>query len=1475
MQTPAPEFTNLNKYKETGEFEDVKGRLDFQNAMDDLTKNYEWLKEKSYKSLIGLEEKYDQMRSDLEELNKRISSYSINDNPAIKQQRMSGQRIAPLKDTEKKIIINVLDDVFGLVGYTSDSINVALENSFEDIEILKEAITEYNELLEDKIKKLPTIISSSNLKSEERRQKSDNLYDLYLAGGERSDKSDGSQPENLVETELKKDIKRLSSQVNHWKKGHKQLFDAVNENQKLLSKMMKSKETGRDGLAALQQLYSKSNKKLKDLVISHYELHYSKSKKPKSKREKSDYPHSISPTREFKSAAVLATQEVEDVGTNQELVTRIDNLRKEISQLRPYKDKAESLEKDHLSILSKNKLLKEEYEAARDDYDKLQREVDKKDHSINELTRSNTKLNERIVTLQSENKSLENLLHQNRDNDYENLREYKNTLNRTKKSCEAQISGIEKEFEGTLDTLQEQLTQKDRKLRSLENKLNEFKLNYMNKMQQEANDKISQKLSEIQQLNSRNKDLKSTIDELTQDKEKTENTLKRTQSMVRDLQRQLKDSEEEQLNLRKVAEEQETIASSLYEDRLNEKNKEIEDLGKEIDRKENEIQKLKKDAISLDTKLCNFENKVKGVHSLVVAYSEQLDQDEGRTNPTVKLIKEELSSVLTSEGPSETQAIDRLNQMRELISEKEKLEAQVRQLKQDVTKEIEKAESIQRKHEKSEKDLKRILEDRDKEIKDKDDKIETLENQLRGKEEMVNKANFDKNKMEKNLEDESKRNQKFEKLIFKYRTFADKICTFFEYEESASKEEDYSDKPILNGLFNHLVNEKKMREEVLLKAEEKIRELREQLNDLAGAPTKEQLDELALQLEKKEEEIAKLNEDLNNIRSKEEESDKEVNEKETIDKEKQKLNEVIAEKNENIANYIKTLENMRSTILKLRDNLQSKIDEVAQKEKEIIDQKLSLLSTLNSHITAAGFSDPREKEFTDANPPDFDTLYKIVVDKIQKTKSKPKEEPVKQLLQGSLSNLEEQNKELNNQLRDLKESLEKKDKEFKLISKQRDTLRAQLGSAVEMMNSKESDMYANRGFDSDILPSLQSQIQTLQDESKQSEVTRDMTEHIIDSFEKNDRKMREQLEKLHNKIAHYKERLKEQKAIIKELQKGDMSTKEAVGLRTQLTAEIKKKIREEEITKRDKEIERQRRLMSSKSEEQALQFNQKVEELEAKLEAKDDEITEYLIKVQEAEREIERLKQSKDRKSVLSLEDQLDDLTSSPARGTKTKNYDNQMKILEKVERLDEKIIELGEKIGNYRIEIMDKLEDELDEINNAIYNSNHGSLGDNVVEKLQKMKESNMVVQVVRKLETEGFNWLLLEKKDPLDKPLELKTSHSLSKSSLEHHPGGRKLFWVCEEGLKEELLEYVFSYTPKFLLKSESLKLTIPELFSEESDRQAWQMLKDSTKELAEKRKEILKEQREIKLGLRRENFLLGKYKTLLNISFTLALS
>lgn len=290
-----------------------------------------------------------------------------------------------------------------------------------------------------------------------------------------------------------------------------------------------------------------------------------------------------------------------------------------------------------------------------------------------------------------------------------------------------------------------------------------------------------------------------------------------------------------------------------------------------------------------------------------------------------------------------------------------------------------------------------------------------------------------------------------------------------------------------------------------------------------------------------------------------------------------------------------------------------------------------------------------------------------------------------------------------------------------------------------------------------------------------------------------------------------------------------------------------------------------------------MQLGQKIEELEAKLEAKEDEVTEQMIKIQELLNENGKLKSSRDRKSLISIDEQLDELTNSPFKEPKPqKNYDNHIKILEKVEKLDEKIISVSEKIDEYKVEVLDKFENELNQINSSVFElisstqysksqistSAAITLGDKTIEKLQKMKETNMVIQIVRKLETEGMSWLLVERKDPLDKPLELKSSNSLSKSSFENHPGGRKLFWICEDHLKQDLLDYVYAYTPKFLLNSESLKLSIPDLFSEDSDREAWKMLKETTSELIEKRQELLKEQREIKLGLRRDNFLLGKF-------------
>ena len=380
-----------------------------------------------------------------------------------------------------------------------------------------------------------------------------------------------------------------------------------------------------------------------------------------------------------------------------------------------------------------------------------------------------------------------------------------------------------------------------------------------------------------------------------------------------------------------------------------------------------------------------------------------------------------------------------------------------------------------------------------------------------------------------------------------------------------------------------------------------------------------------------------------------------------------------------------------------------------------------------------------------------------------------------------------------------------------------------------------------------MLPSLQSQLQILQDESKNSELTRDMTEQVIEILEQNDRKIKEKLESTFKKLNKYKSKVKEQKHIIKELQLNSSGAKDNTEYRNKMATEIKKKIREEEIAKRDKEIDRQRKLMATKSEEQAIYFNQKIEELEAKIEAKDNEITDFLIKLQEAEREIEKQKGLANRKNLQSPFDNLDDLTESPEKPRKSLGYDK-IKLLEKVEKFDERIIQLSEKIDQFKTEFMEMIEQKQE------YKPNEAKSS-------KSFKEKNEVVQIVRKLETEGYNWLLLEKKDPLDKPLELKSSHSLSKSSYEHTPGHRKLFWVWEESLKEDELEYIYSYTPSFLIKSNSIRLNLPDLFQDQKDLSSYQALEDAVIELKNKKNKLLREQREIRLGINKAHFVLGK--------------
>lgn len=362
--------------------------------------------------------------------------------------------------------------------------------------------------------------------------------------------------------------------------------------------------------------------------------------------------------------------------------------------------------------------------------------------------------------------------------------------------------------------------------------------------------------------------------------------------------------------------------------------------------------------------------------------------------------------------------------------------------------------------------------------------------------------------------------------------------------------------------------------------------------------------------------------------------------------------------------------------------------------------------------------------------------------------------------------LEERNKQLSDQLCDFKDTLDRKEKEFGLISKQKDNFREQLESAVRYINSKEANESPTKSNIAETLPSLQSQLQILQDESKYSETTRDVTDQLLDNFERNDRLMREKLESMAQKLKNYKEKVKAKNEQIKELKSSNGVNVDDSEHRAKVTQEIREKLVKE------------CKVMIAKSEEQADELIKRNKELEDKLEATESKMTDYLIKYQEAEHEIEKLKHQNTSTSIHKPSPSgIDIIDEIP----QNKTIDMQMELLRKVEKLDGKIMELTENISKFNTEHSSRIERELEEINSYFTSSSIIDLGDKTLVKLQKMKESNTVVQIVRKVYTEGYNWLLIEKKDPLNNPLGVKTSsNSLSKSSMEIQPGGRKIFWV-----------------------------------------------------------------------------------------------
>ena len=226
--------------------------------------------------------------------------------------------------------------------------------------------------------------------------------------------------------------------------------------------------------------------------------------------------------------------------------------------------------------------------------------------------------------------------------------------------------------------------------------------------------------------------------------------------------------------VKKLAEAQEITANSLYEERLKEKNTEIDDKGKEIRNKEKEILTLKEEIIQLESQLNIASGKVKGVQILVKTYDEQIIRQTGKSNPTLQLINEELESI-PQEDASVNNSNDRILQTQELLKEKEKLEEQLNQLKWDVENEVSKTRKTEQERDKISRELEKVGKEKKNLCSQKDEIIQELEMQIASK--------LNKIKLMKENNEESKKycqeletvRSKLEKVLEKYRDFCRKI----------------------------------------------------------------------------------------------------------------------------------------------------------------------------------------------------------------------------------------------------------------------------------------------------------------------------------------------------------------------------------------------------------------------------------------------------------------------------------------------------------------------------------------------------------------------------------------------------------------------------------------------------------------------------------------------------------------------------
>ncbi|CAI2380107.1 unnamed protein product [Moneuplotes crassus] len=1472
-------------YKDSEDFDGIKGRLDFENAIKDLTKNYEWLKKKSIKSLSGIEEKYSQIQIDIDELDKTMVNYSSQSRTASRD--------------EMSDLPALLQDACDLVTHTNESVNVHLENSLNEVGYLREAIDQYHDIIEEKMRE---------------------LYKPDL-------KIQGDRPTDI---KLHEELMKVKSDAKTSERHHKKLFNEVEQNMKLLQKLM-SPNTGPDSKAEIKELYSKSNRDLKDLIKKQQKLFKKKS------HAKSSNKNSMSRLLRSSSKEIRAQKKIvsQSSAPNEGLLQEISTLKSQLTNLKLENEIKDSKIQDSENLKTRISLLKSEYEETKKSNFDLETEVENKTSQISSLERENLKMTNRIKNLQSELQDLENILTQNKDTEFESVREMRNIISQAKRSCKEQILSQEKELGDKFDHLNSLLSTKNTKIMSLESIITDLRMNQLPKLKI-SDQSLHLKDSEINRLKADVNRTTEALEKLKIDKTSLEGKLHKAQRRIQEILGEKEDAQRQ-------AEDKENLTNSLYEERLRDKDKEIHAKNKQVTQKESEIIQLKEEAIALEDRINNIEAKVNSAHSLVETYGDQIARKNGKPNPTIQLILETIEEVSKEKASSNNSENQRLIQMQELLREKEVLSEKISKLESD----LHKANASVHRLEQENYTLTANLEDEQLKLQDELNSKETLvqkhQRSIQNKETELAlwKDKFDKS----NTSSSQHSNSAMEKqrILEKYVQLVDNICNYFSFTNTINQKEEESKEPLLEGLFVHLDSQKRETEKTIKNLKDQIKENSVSMVDRSEVETAtKQHNELQLQIQAKEDEIDNLQGIINTLK---EENSNKVNEsvviplRETITNFQNEL----AEKDKVIASNAQNMELMRSSTIKLKEGLQdyeTKLTKIitereeakaeqkkAQFELSRVTQELNdvddELTKVKSELSKANSELSETKPgFTQVNEELSETKQKLEQANSQLSQAKSEFEVSAKSLEKIKTELQQKDLQLAQTQADLKDSHDEATMLKSKLEKAQDTADVDYEAEIESskvsllntinshltvtgktseLESKISDptssdvfkiviekiqqkdpniaakhdqilqsqIEANIGEGKpEMLPSLQTQLQILKNESENTEVTRDMSEHLLENFERNDKAIRDKLEKAVEKIKFYKQKIKEYKVKLSDLcrpglasYKNPSDSKMTAEERVQLIADIKKQIREEEIKKRDKEIERQRKVMAQKSEEQSIEFNQRMEELEAKLEAKDNENTDLLIKIQENETEIEQLKQAKERKSVMSYDEQLDQLTDDPPAPSNPTKYETQLIVFERVEKLNEKIIEFGEKIGQYRHEMLTKLEEENQEVNNNNEDDPAKKIEEikaKEISKLERITKRRAVVQVVRKLEAEGLSWLLLEQKDHYDKPLELKSSNSHSKSSILGSQGSRKLWWVCEEYLPQDLLDYVFSCTPSFLFKSASLKLNLPDLFSE-SEKESVKLLRETSKDLIAKREELLKDQREIMLGLRRENFLL----------------